>query len=56
MMSVMLKLMMLINFVSVANNANGSFFSNNAKTDKTNISSGINDVINAMSPVVLVMV
>ena len=54
-MSVMLKLMMLTNFVSVASNANGGLFNNNAKTDKTNISSDINDVINAMSSVVLVM-
>ena len=56
MMSVTLTLVMLVNFGSVASNANGSLSSNNAKTNKTNISSGINDVINAMSPVVLVMV
>ena len=56
MMSVTLTLVMLVNFVSVASNANGSLSSNNAKTNKTNISSGINDVINALSPVVLVMV
>ena len=50
-MSVALKLMMPVNFVSVASNANGSLSNNN----KTNISSDINDVINAMSPVALVM-
>ena len=55
MMSVTLKLVMLTNFVSVASNANGNLFSNNAQTNKTNISSDINDVINAMSPVALVM-
>ena len=49
MMSVTLTLVMLVNFGSVASNANGSLSSNNAKANKTNISIDIDDVMTSMT-------